>query len=194
MASVHLTPKQQAFVREYLIDYNATQAAIRAGYSPNTARVTACKMLTKANIQSRLGELERKAAAFAEKKAEDVRARLVAIAWTDLADIVDFDGQVMTCKSFQSLTPAQRACIKDWKARTVTRMGSAGEPIKVDMVEIKLHDKLKALELYARYIGMDRESRREALPTFNITMVMDGKKQDDRKPTALPPLTNSSRP
>ena len=56
-----LTSKQEAFVQQYMIDRNATQAAIRAGYSPKTARVTAWKMLTKANIKSRLGELEGKA-------------------------------------------------------------------------------------------------------------------------------------
>jgi len=47
---VTLTAKQQAFVEEYLIDLNATQAAIRAGYSERSAAVTASRMLTKANI------------------------------------------------------------------------------------------------------------------------------------------------
>lgn len=46
-----LTPKQQRFVEEYLIDLNGTQAAIRAGYSPDSARVTASRMLAEANIQ-----------------------------------------------------------------------------------------------------------------------------------------------
>ena len=42
-----LTPKQQQFVREYLIDFNATQAAIRAGYSPKTAQVIGAENLKK---------------------------------------------------------------------------------------------------------------------------------------------------
>ena len=99
------------------------------------------------------------------------RAKLANIAWTDLTEIVDFDGQMMTFKSFETLTPAQKACIKDWKVRTVSKLGSDGQPVEVYMVEIKLHDKLKALELYAKYIGMDRESRRGELPAFHITMV-----------------------
>ena len=45
-----LNPKQAAFVREFLIDSNATQAAIRAGYSEKTARVIGCTLLTKTNI------------------------------------------------------------------------------------------------------------------------------------------------
>jgi phage terminase small subunit len=47
-----LTPKQQRFVAEYLIDSNATQAAIRAGYSAASAKVTASRLLTKANIRA----------------------------------------------------------------------------------------------------------------------------------------------
>lgn len=52
-----LTPKQQRFCEEYIIDLNATQAAIRAGYSEKCARVSAAKMLTKANIQEKIAEL-----------------------------------------------------------------------------------------------------------------------------------------
>lgn len=45
-----LTPKQQRFVEEYLVDLNATQAAIRAGYSARTAAVQASRLLTNVNI------------------------------------------------------------------------------------------------------------------------------------------------
>lgn len=47
-----LTPKQERFVEEYLIDLNATQAAIRAGYSPNTAKDIGCENLVKPNIRA----------------------------------------------------------------------------------------------------------------------------------------------
>ena len=49
-----LPPKQARFVEEYLIDLNATQAAIRAGYSPKTARVQASRMLANVNVQEAL--------------------------------------------------------------------------------------------------------------------------------------------
>lgn len=59
-----LTAKQQRFVDEYLVDCNATQAAIRAGYSKKTANVIAAQLLTKLNIshaiQARLKELQQK--------------------------------------------------------------------------------------------------------------------------------------
>jgi len=46
-----LTPKQSMFVKEYLIDLNATQACIRCGYSSNTAKEQGCRLLTNANIK-----------------------------------------------------------------------------------------------------------------------------------------------
>ena len=54
----YLTAKQELFCQEYLIDLNATQAAIRAGYSANSAAVIACENLIKPNIQDRIAELK----------------------------------------------------------------------------------------------------------------------------------------
>lgn len=53
-----LTAKQQAFCEEYLIDLNATQAAIRAGYSEHTAKDIACENLAKPNIAEKIAELK----------------------------------------------------------------------------------------------------------------------------------------
>lgn len=58
MSNRELTAKQQRFCEEYLIDLNATQAAIRSGYTEKSARVTACKMLTNANIELKIAELK----------------------------------------------------------------------------------------------------------------------------------------
>lgn len=53
-----LRPQQKAFCEEYIIDLNATQAAIRAGYSAKTARIQACKLLTHPNIEAYIAELK----------------------------------------------------------------------------------------------------------------------------------------
>ncbi|WP_180123022.1 terminase small subunit [Acinetobacter sp. YH12086] len=58
----NLTPKQQRFVEEYLIDLNATQAAIRAGYSEKTAKEIGSENLTKPNIQKAIEEAQNKRA------------------------------------------------------------------------------------------------------------------------------------
>ncbi|WP_249871627.1 terminase small subunit [Oceanobacillus saliphilus] len=71
-----LTAKQELFCHEYIVDLNATQAAIRAGYSERTARVTASKLLAKANISARVKELKDKRAEKLELDAYWVLKRL----------------------------------------------------------------------------------------------------------------------
>ena len=66
MAGNKLTPKQRAFVREYQLDLNGTQAAIRAGYSARTAAVQAHRMLRKANIKAAIEDGQRRLAAKTE--------------------------------------------------------------------------------------------------------------------------------
>jgi phage terminase small subunit len=55
---VKLSPKEERFCREYVIDYNGTQAAIRSGYKESDARNRACRLLTKADISARVRELQ----------------------------------------------------------------------------------------------------------------------------------------
>jgi phage terminase small subunit len=71
-----ITPKQEAFVREYLVDLNATKAAIRAGYSPKTAAQTGAENLTKPVIQARIEAAMEERAQKVEVTAEQVLARL----------------------------------------------------------------------------------------------------------------------
>lgn len=71
-----LTPKQAAFVREYLVDRNGTQAAIRAGYSKKTAGAIAVENLTKPLISEKIKAATQASAAKTETEAEWVRRRL----------------------------------------------------------------------------------------------------------------------
>lgn len=75
-----LTPKQQRFVDEYLYDLNATQAAIRAGYSTKTAGQQASRLLTNVNIQGEIAAQQRDRAARAEVTKDWVLRRLVSVA------------------------------------------------------------------------------------------------------------------
>lgn len=84
---VRMTPKQAAFAREYAIDKNATQAAIRAGYSAKTAKQQGQRLLTKVDVRA---EVERTLAASAERvelTVASISTRLLAIA--DKAEAMD---------------------------------------------------------------------------------------------------------
>ncbi len=83
-----LNLKQRAFVREYLVDRNATQAAIRAGYSPHTAQVQSSDLLSKPVIKELVAEKERRLAAAADVDATWVISELRAVANADPRELV----------------------------------------------------------------------------------------------------------
>ena len=74
-----LTDKQAAFVREYLVDLNATQAAIRAGYSERTANAQAGRLLANVGIREAIEQAQAKRARRVEIKAEDVLRGVIEV-------------------------------------------------------------------------------------------------------------------
>lgn len=72
-----MTERQNRFVREYLADLNATQAAIRAGYSPRSAKVRGCLMLAMPEISAAIGKAMAERSKRTEIKADDVIAMLI---------------------------------------------------------------------------------------------------------------------
>ncbi len=133
-----LTEKQKRFVAEYLIDLNATQAAKRAGYKdPNKGR----QLVTKSNvadaIQEALKNRERRTAITQDR----VIAELAAIGFSNATDYAEIDGPLVNIKPTAKLTPQQAAAIAG------IEQGNFG-------IKIKLCDKLKALELLGKHLGM----------------------------------------
>ena len=78
-----LTARQSAFVREFAIDMNGTQAAIRAGFSPRSAKVTASRLMVHPEVKVAIAQVMAERAADADVKATDVVARLKRIAMTE---------------------------------------------------------------------------------------------------------------
>jgi phage terminase small subunit len=72
-----LTPKQERFCQEYLLDLNATQAAIRAGYSAKTANEQGARLLAKASVAARVSEMQTERAKRIEVTQDYVLRRLV---------------------------------------------------------------------------------------------------------------------
>lgn len=84
-----LTPKQQAFVDEYLVDLNATQAAIRAGYNPKTARSIAAENLAKPNIADAIAKRQQDRLERVEVKQDDILRTLLNMLAADANDLVE---------------------------------------------------------------------------------------------------------
>ncbi len=88
-----LTNKQRVFVEEYLVDHNATQAAIRAGYSENTAQEIGSENLSKPIIKSAIADAMEARSERTLITADWVLTRLVEEATADVKDLYDEDGR-----------------------------------------------------------------------------------------------------
>ena len=100
-----LTAKQQAFCEEYLVDLNATQAAIRAGYSEDTAAVIGCENLIKPNVAEMIAKLKGERSNRVQLTADDVLRDLIYLKEVCLGNkeitITDADGSLTTTKIFK---------------------------------------------------------------------------------------------
>lgn len=140
-----LSPKQQLFADEYLIDLNATQAAIRAGYSPKTADVKGSQLLrivkVRTHIEQKMAERSRRTGINQDRVLQE----LAKIAFVKATDLIDpKDASVLENASDDDLAVIQSIKVKEsW--------GEKGSSVER---EIKLADKTRSLEMLGRHLGM----------------------------------------
>lgn len=140
-----LTKKQQLFVEEYLIDLNATQAAIRAGYSTNSANEIAAQNLAKLSIKESIDKALAERSRRTGINADRIITELAKIAFMNADDAINFkDGSVRTSASKDDL-----ACIQSVKIKT-----SYSETGETTEKEVKMYDKKAALELLGKHLGL----------------------------------------
>lgn len=160
-----LTEKQQRFVDEYLIDLNATQAAIRAGYSAKTAREQGSQNLAKLNIQQAISEKMAERSKRTGVNQDRIVLELAKIAFVNAADVIDSDDATIKAGASADDT----AAIQSVKVKVIpTKEGEGVER------EIRLNDKLKALELLGKHLGMWND---KLDVNVNIPVVISG--EDD---------------
>lgn len=146
-----LTDKQKRFVEEYLIDLNATQAAIRAGYSERTAKDIGCQNLAKLNIQSFIQEAQAKRSERTQVDADYVLRRLVEIDQMDVCDIVTEEGHF---KPIIEWPEVWRSYISGMDVAELTQGSGDDRKIMGLLKKIKWPDKLKNLELLGKHINV----------------------------------------
>ena len=140
-----LTDKQRTFVAEYLVDLNATQAAIRAGYSAKTADRIGPELLGKTWVAAAISEAIEKRNQRTGISQDRILEELGRIAFGDLRDAVEWGPEGVMLIDSAQLTDDQAAAISE-VGETVTKDGGS--------TRIKRHDKVKALELLMRHKGM----------------------------------------
>jgi phage terminase small subunit len=142
-----LTAKQQRFVDEYLIDLNATQAAIRAGYSTQTAYSIGNENLNKPEIRTRIDKAMAERSKRTGVNADRVILELARIAFVNAPDVVDTKNATVK----EDASDDDTAAISSVKVKIVDGDFSSVER------EIRFADKLKALELLGKHMGMFKE-------------------------------------
>lgn len=144
-----LTPKQARFVEEYLIDLNATQAAIRAGYSERTAEKIGSENLKKPEIKAAIDAATAKRSEETQIDANWVLKRLALEAEADINDIYDENGGLKPVKDWPKI----------WRQGLIA--GIDTEEIEVEGVKmgivrkVKVSDRVRRLELIGKHVRVN---------------------------------------
>lgn len=139
MPKPQITAKRIAFAREYCIDLNATQAAIRAGYSPHTAGRIAWKLLRDPAVVQLIHDQMAKISTKADVTAERVLTELARVGFA--SQVASVRGGHVWVPDTDALHPDQRAAIAELSE---TETG----------IKVKMHDKVRALEALGRHLGL----------------------------------------
>ncbi len=174
-----LTDKQLAFCVEYLVDLNATQAAIRAGFSEKSARQQASDMLAKPYISEHIAQLRSEQDKSLEIKRHHMLLALEQMIFSSPADYCEMGADGLWYLHIGPEIPdAKKMAIKSLTSRTT----EAGAVIS----KVELYDKLKAIDLYCRLRGwltkdvnLNVDARKQ---TINLMMPENGKRNDNPKP------------
>lgn len=171
-AKKSLTDKQRAFAREYVIDFDATKAAKRAGYSPKTAGMQGYELLRSAAVQDEVRRLTAAKVARASIKADEVVEKLAQIVRSDITDVVSWGMvEVLDDQGMPVKLPGGEAVMRPHI--TVVNSDQLSKAVTAGIVEVsmtdkgtfkvKQHDKGAAIDKLMRHLGMfEKDNKQQA--------------------------------
>lgn len=178
-----LTEKQKRFVQEYLVDLNATAAAKRAGYSEKSASRIAVELLNKTQVSAEIQKQQAKRQKRVEITQEKVLEELAAIAFANGTDFA-----TITHNGLVRLTPTDEVPEEKKKAVASIKEGQYG-------TEVKVHDKVKALELLAKHLGMfDSKNGSANEQENNIFEVIEESTREEIGTDEIPEIEPPAKP
>jgi phage terminase small subunit len=152
-----LSPKQEQFCREYLIDLNATQAALRAGYSAKTAYSQGQRLLKDVEVQACVQKLKDARAERTDITADKVLKELALIGFSNMADYAKWGGEGACFYDSDELTKEQSAAVAEVSSKKTTYRGKDDDEKETVEIKLKLHDKKGALVDIGRHLGMFKD-------------------------------------
>lgn len=159
MEGMKLNEKHKLFCREYLKDHNATQAAIRAGYSAKTAEAQSSRLLRNVNIKTFINAVQEKDANKLDISRERVLKELAAIAFSDIRKYYDENGELVNVKELEEDAAAGLAGVEVDELFETGRNG-AKKQIGVTK-KIKRWDKVKAIEAINKMLGYNAPEKHD---------------------------------
>ena len=167
-------PKQSAFCREYVLDYNGTQAAIRAGYSKRTAYSQSFDLLKKPEIQKEIQSLESRIENKVLITKEKILRELSMIGFANMADHVTIDDGTgcVQAVGIDSLPVGASRAIKKVKERRIIKSTAKGDEVLESTFEFELHDKQQALVNMGKELGMFKERHEVGLDEASIEAIL----------------------
>ncbi len=170
-----MTAKQSLFVKEYLIDLNATKAVIRAGYSKKRASEIGYQLLQKTTVHFAIQKAMQDREKRLEISQDRVLKELALIAFADMKDyvVVNEDGSIQAKTWDQMPEGASRAVAEVREVRRIMTAGKGGgEEILLECrLGYKHHSKVQALELLGNHLGMWKDRQEVYYPdieTFEL--------------------------
>ena len=148
-----LTPKQEIFIAEYLVDLNATRAAISAGYSAKTADTQGARLLVNVKVAAEIAKQQGKRLAKLEITAERVLNELALMGFANMLDYISIGKDGQADIDLSALTREQAASIQEITVDTTGGAGD-GERRLVLRNKFKLGDKRGSLELLGRHLKL----------------------------------------
>jgi phage terminase small subunit len=162
--SSKLNPKQELFIREYLKDFNGTQAAIRAGYPKHRARFQATQALSNPHIELAISTEMLRRTAKVEVDVEFVLKELLQIANCDVAEAFEENGGL---KSIHDIPTPIRKTISSFEVEEIWEMQQDEDnprrrhKVQIgELKKVKFWDKKGSLELLGKYLAMFVERQR----------------------------------
>jgi len=169
-----LNDKQKAFCHEYCLDWNGTQAAIRAGYSESSAKEIASENLTKPNIQDYIKLIKNDLEQLCGISRKRVMQEHIKLAFSSIANL---HNTWITRKEFEELTEDQKSCIAEITTQIKKYYPKDAQEYEIEFVKIKLYDKQKALDSISKMLGYDAAVKTEQVLNIKAKLTDEEKQR-----------------
>lgn len=161
-----LNARQAKFVTEYLVDLNATQAAIRAGYSPKGAEVTGSQLLRNPKVRAEVDAALERRSARVEIKADDVLRELLRLATCDIGDAFDEKG---------NLKPLHEMSADVRRAIAGVEVTAIGVDAIAHVTKVKFWDKTRGLELLGKHLKLFTEKHEHSVDASLEALILQSR-------------------